>query len=83
MEEQIKTGLPETPEEKLTLTMDVTNRTVKRVNNLETEVNYLKNDQPLAPGEYNLHWSSSQQGSSQVYGCTSLEFKQSTTFKAI
>lgn len=53
MEEQIKTGLPETPEEKLTLTMDVTNRTVKRVNNLETEVNYLKNDQPLAPGEYN------------------------------
>lgn len=36
-------SLPQTPEQKLALTMQVTNRLVPRVNNLEKDVDYLKN----------------------------------------
>lgn len=53
MEDHIKNGLPETPEEKLLLTMDVTNRTVKRVTKVENRVTDLEENQTLAPGEYN------------------------------
>lgn len=53
MENHIKNGLPETPEEKLLLTMDVTNRTVKRVTKVENRVTDLEENQTLAPGEYN------------------------------
>ena len=53
MEDHIKNGLPETPEEKLLLTMDVTNRTVKRVTKVENRVTNLEENQTLAPGEYN------------------------------
>ena len=53
MENHIKNGLPKTPEEKLLLTMDVTNRTVKRVTKVENRVTDLEENQTLAPGEYN------------------------------
>lgn len=47
-----ETQLPETPEDKLVLTMEVTNRTVKRVNEIEKDVNDLKNNVLLDTGSY-------------------------------
>ncbi|CAI2612680.1 hypothetical protein AKUH3B101J_09100 [Apilactobacillus kunkeei] len=45
-------NVPETPEDKLVLTMEVTNRTVKRVNEIEKDVNDLKNNVLLDTGSY-------------------------------
>lgn len=47
-----ETQLPETPEDKLVLTMEVTNRTVKRVESIEKDVNDLKNNVLLDTGSY-------------------------------
>ncbi|CAI2620116.1 hypothetical protein AKUH4B210M_09530 [Apilactobacillus kunkeei] len=47
-----ETQLPETPEDKLVLTMEVTNRTVKRVESIEKDVNNLKNNVLLDNGSY-------------------------------
>ncbi|CAI2617443.1 hypothetical protein AKUH4B410M_09440 [Apilactobacillus kunkeei] len=56
MESYIKknneTQLPNSPEEKLLLTMEVTNRTVKRVQEIEKDVNDLKNNVLLDTGSY-------------------------------
>ncbi|WP_421406149.1 ORF6N domain-containing protein [Lacticaseibacillus paracasei] len=48
-----KTRLPQTPEEKLALTMEVTTRTVKRIEKLDGRVTDLEENVLLAPGEYN------------------------------
>lgn len=45
-------NVPETPEDKLVLTMEVTNRTVKRVESIEKDVNDLKNNVLLDTGSY-------------------------------
>lgn len=45
-------NVPETPEDKLVLTMEVTNRTVKRVESIEKDVNDLKNNVLLDNGSY-------------------------------
>lgn len=45
-------NVPETPEDKLVLTMEVTNRTVKRVEIIEKDVNNLKNNVLLDNGSY-------------------------------
>lgn len=45
-------NVSETPEDKLVLTMEVTNRTVKRVNEIEKDVNDLKNNVLLDTGSY-------------------------------
>lgn len=47
-----ETQLPNSPEEKLLLTMNVTNRTVKRVESIEKDVNDLKNNVLLDTGSY-------------------------------
>ncbi|KOY73942.1 Phage regulatory protein, Rha family [Apilactobacillus kunkeei] len=56
MESYIKkhneTQLPNSPEEKLLLTMEVTNRTVKRVESIEKDVNELKNNVVIDSGSY-------------------------------
>ena len=48
-----KARLPQTPEEKLALTMEVTTRTVKRIEKLDGRVTDLEENVLLAPGEYN------------------------------
>lgn len=48
-----KTRLPQTPEEKLALTMEVATRTVKRIEKLDGRVTDLEEKALLAPGEYN------------------------------
>lgn len=45
--------IPQTPEEKLALTMVVTNRTVERVKQLNIRVTDLEENVSVAPGEYN------------------------------
>lgn len=54
MEEMIKNNvkLPQSPEEMLALTMNVTNRTVKRVESIEKDVNDLKNNVVIDSGSY-------------------------------
>lgn len=54
MEEMIKNDakLPQSPEEMLALTMNVTNRTVKRVESIEKDVNDLKNNVVIDSGSY-------------------------------
>lgn len=54
MEEIIKNDkrLPQSPEEMLALTMNVTNRTVKRVESIEKDVNDLKNNVVIDSGSY-------------------------------
>lgn len=48
-----KARLPQTPEEKLALTMEVATRTVKRIEKLDGRVTDLEENVLLAPGEYN------------------------------
>ncbi|MDE3278707.1 ORF6N domain-containing protein [Lacticaseibacillus paracasei] len=48
-----KTRLPQTPEEKLALTMEGATRTVKRIEKLDGRVTDLEEKALLAPGEYN------------------------------
>lgn len=48
-----KARLPQTPEEKLALTMEVATRTVERIEKLDGRVTDLEENVLLAPGEYN------------------------------
>lgn len=45
--------LPQTPEEKLALTMEVTHRAVENITKLDTRVTDLEQNVSVAPGEYN------------------------------
>lgn len=46
------TALPQTPEEKLALTMKVANRSAEKVKKLNGRVTDLEKNAPIAPGEY-------------------------------
>ncbi|WP_127849692.1 Rha family transcriptional regulator [Lacticaseibacillus hulanensis] len=52
LEQQTRKALPQTPEERLMLTMDVANRTVKRVKKIEADVKDLKDNQLASAGQY-------------------------------
>lgn len=45
-------ALPQTPEEKLALTMEVANRSAEKVRKLDGRVTDLEKNAPIAPGEY-------------------------------
>lgn len=45
--------LPQTPEERLALTMQVASRTVRKVEKLDERVTDIEENAPIAPGEYN------------------------------